>query len=241
MFIKKMITQLFRSLGFELKRYAIASSTNYRAQRFFSDYKFDTVLDVGAYDGTYAMSLRNLGFKGRIISFEPLSKIYPKILGHSKNDINWIVPPRMAIGAKEGVKSINIAANYTSSSIKGMEDAHLISAPESKFVGSELVNVYSLDKVAGEFVNSENVVFLKLDVQGYETEVLKGAQKILPIIKGMQIELSLIPLYKDQLVFKQMLSYIEKLGYQLWDMQPCFRDKVTGQLLQIDGIFIRND
>ena len=230
-----------RSLGFEIKRYTTASSTYHRVHKFFSDNKFDTVIDVGAYDGTYAMSLRDLGFSGRIISFEPLSKIYPKILGNSKKDKKWIVPPRMAIGAEEGIKSINIAANYTSSSIMGMEDAHLNSAPESKFVGSEPVNVYTLDKVAGEFVNSENVVFLKLDVQGYEAEVLKGAQKILPIVKGMQIELSLVPLYKDQLVFKQMLTYIEQLGYYLWDMQPCFRDKATGKLLQIDGIFVRND
>ncbi len=239
-FIKEKINHLFRRLGFEIKRFNAVSSKFSRVHKFFSDHQFDTVLDVGASDGTYANYLRELGFNGRIISFEPLSEVYPKIVEHSKKDINWIVAPRMALGAEDGIKSINIAANSTSSSILEMEDAHLLGSPESKFVGSELVNVFKLDKVVGKYVNPRNIVFLKLDVQGYEFEVLEGAHKTLPFIKGLQIEIAIEPLYKNQLIFKEMLNYVAQLGYELWDIQPCFRDKLTGKLLQFDGIFVRS-
>ena len=239
-FIKEKINHLSRRLGFEIKRFNAVSSKFSRVHKFFSDYIFDTVLDVGAYVGTYAKYLRELGFDGRIISFEPLSEVYPKIVEHSKKDINWIVAPRMALGAEDGIKSINIAANYTSSSILEMEDSHLLGSPESIFVGSEMIRVFKLDNVVGNFIKPENVVFLKLDVQGYELEVLEGAHKTLPFIKGLQIEISIEPLYKNQLIFNEMLNYVEQLGYELWDMQPCFWDKLTGKLLQFDGIFLRN-
>ncbi len=239
-FIIEKINHLTRRLGFEIKRFNAVSSKFSRFHKFFSDYKFDSVLDVGAYDGTYAINLRQLGFDGRIISFEPLSEVYPRIVEHSKKDIKWIVAPRMALGAEDGIKSINIAANYTSSSILDMEDSHMVGAPESIYIGSEMIRVFKLDNVVGNFIKPENVVFLKLDVQGYELEVLEGAQKTLPFIKGLQIEISIEPLYKNQIIFKEMLIHIEQLGYKLWDIQPCFRDKLTGKLLQFDGIFVRN-
>ena len=144
------------------------------------------------------------------------------------------------VALSKGIKSINIAANYTSSSILDMEDSHMVGAPESIYIGSEMIRVFKLDNVVGNFIKPENVVFLKLDVQGYELEVLEGAQKTLPFIKGLQIEISIEPLYKNQTIFKEMLIHIEQLGYELWDIQPCFRDKLTGKLLQFDGIFVRN-
>ena len=148
--------------------------------------------------------------------------------------------PKYGLGAEDGIKSINIAANYTSSSILEMENAHLLGSPESFFIGSEMIKVFKLDNVASNYIKPENFVFLKIDVQGYEFEVLEGAHKTLPFVRGMQIEISMEPLYKKQLIFKEMLNYIEQLGYELWDIQPCFRDKLTGKLLQFDGIFVRN-
>ena len=62
---------------------------------------------------------------------------------------------------------------------------------------------------------------------------------ILPKIKGVQIELSLVPLYENQLLFLGMLDYITNLGFELWDISPGFRDKQSGKLLQFDGIFFR--
>ena len=237
--IKKTIKKLFRKLGFDLIRYNPASSQNTRILEFFSTYKIDTVLDVGANIGQFAMGLRESGYKGRIISFEPLSEAYSHLLINSKKDANWIIAPRMAIGNKEGKKTINISGNSYSSSILKMTETHIKGAPDSAYIDSEEIYINKLDNIWGTFLKNKDSIFIKIDVQGYELEVLEGAINTLPKIKGIQIELSLVPLYENQLLFRDMLDYITNLGFELWDMLPVFRDRQSGKLLQFDGIFFR--
>jgi len=81
---------------------------------------------------------------------------------------------------------------------------------------------------------------MKIDVQGYELQVLEGASNILSKIKGMQIELSLVLLYENQLLFLDMLDYITNLGFEIYDILPVFKDRQSGKLLQFDGIFFRS-
>ena len=238
--IKKTIKKLFRKLGFDLIRYNSVSSYNARILEFFSNYKIDTVLDVGANIGQYALWLRECGYRHRIISFEPLSEAYSHLLINSKNDPNWIIAPRMAIGNEEGKKSINISGNSVSSSILKMTNTHIKGAPESVYISSEEVYINKLDNIWGTFLKNKNNIFIKIDVQGYESQVLEGAINILPKIKGVQIELSLVPLYENQLLFLGMLDYITNLGFELWDISPGFRDIQSGKLLQFDGIFFRS-
>lgn len=237
--IKKTIKKLFKKLGFDLTRYNPASSQNAGILEFFPVYKIDTVLDVGANVGQFAMELRESGYKGRIISFEPLSEAYSHLLINSKNDPNWIVAPRMAIGNKEGRKTINVSGNSYSSSILKMTGTHIKGAPDSAYIDSEEIYINKLNNIWKTFLKNEDNIFIKIDVQGYELEVLKGATNILSMIKGMKIELSLVPLYEGQLLFLDMLDYIANLGFELWDILPGFRDKQSGKLLQFDGIFFR--
>ena len=238
--INKIIKKVFRKLGFDLTRYNPASSQNARILEFFSIYKIDTVLDIGANIGQFAMGLRESGYKGHIISFEPLSEAYSHLLINSKNDPNWIIAPRMAIGNEKGKKTINISGNFVSSSILKMTDTHIKGALKSAYIGSEEIYIDKLANVVGNYLGNGENVFIKIDVQGYELEVLKGAVNILSKIKGMQIELSLVPLYKSQLLFLDMLVYITNLGFELWDISPGFRDRQSGKLLQFDGIFFRS-
>jgi FkbM family methyltransferase len=237
--IKKTIKKLFRELGFDLIRYNPASSQNARILKFFSIYKIDTVLDIGANIGQFAMELRESGYNGHIISFEPLSEAYSHLLINSKNDPNWFIAPRMAIGNEEGKESINISGNFYSSSILKMTGTHIKGAPNSAYIDSEEIYINKLDNIWKTFLKNEDNIFIKIDVQGYELKVLKGAINILSKIKGMKIELSLVPLYEGQLLFPEMLDYITNLGFELWDISPGFRDKQSGKLLQFDGIFFR--
>jgi len=132
--IKKTIKKLFRKLGFDLIRYNPASSYNARILKFFSICKIDTVLDIGANIGQFAMGLRDSGYNGRIISFEPLSEAYSHLSINSKNDSKWIIAPRMAIGNGEGKKTINISGNSYSSSILKMTGTHIKGAPDSAYI-----------------------------------------------------------------------------------------------------------
>lgn len=239
---KKIIKKLARSLGVDLKRYNVQTSEAAKMQRLLAYHNIDLVFDVGANIGQYAKLLRELGYSGRIVSFEPLSSAYSQLKAVSKKDPLWEIAPQTAIGNQEGEIVINIAGNSYSSSALPMLDAHLESAPESAYSGSETVKLSRLDTLAKDYIKSETKsIFLKIDVQGLEKQVLEGATAILPLVKGIKLELSLVPLYEGQVLFKEMIDIIEKLGYELYGIEPGFTAEKTGRVLQMDGIFFKPD
>lgn len=240
--LKKTIKKLARSLGVDLKRYNVQTSEAAKMQRLLAYHNIDLVFDVGANIGQYAKLLRELGYSGRIVSFEPLSSAYSQLKAVSEKDPLWEIAPQTAIGNQEGEITINIAGNSQSSSALPMLDAHLESAPESAYSGSETVKLSRLDTLAKDYIKSETKsIFLKIDVQGLEKQVLEGATAILPLVKGIKLELSLVPLYEGQVLFKEMIDIVEKLGYELYGIEPGFTAEKTGRMLQMDGIFFKPD
>ena len=80
---------------------------------------------------------------------------------------------------------------------------------------------------------------MKIDTQGFEWQVLNGAQNVLPGIHGILLELSLIPLYEGQHLWQEMIVRLEQEGFTFWALQPGFVDPHNGRTLQVDGIFYR--
>ncbi len=196
------------------------------------------VLDVGANIGQYASKVRQQGFQGRIISFEPMSKEFRLLCHFVSNDPNWSCK-QLAIGAYDGVCTINIAGNSYSSSILPMLKRHIDNAPDSAYVDREMVWIARLDSIKDEIVKSNERVYLKMDVQGYEMEVLKGAPSMLKQVEIIELELSVSPLYENQVLYEPMMNYLSDLGFDLVCMERGFSDLFSGEVLQFDGIFIR--
>lgn len=236
----KIIKNLANELGWEIRKYHPAISEIPRMYQSLVYHKIDLILDVGANVGQYGMLLRRLGYTGRIVSFEPLSSAYSQLKAVSQNDSLWEIAPRTAIGNENSQISINISANSQSSSVLNILDTHVNAASNSAYIGSEKVKLNRLDSIALNYLEKDaNSVFLKIDVQGFEKQVLEGATNILPRIKGIQTEMSLIPLYRGQLLFRETIELLDKLGYELYSVIPGFADPDTGRLLQMDGIFFK--
>lgn len=209
-----------------------------RRRKLLEGYKIDIVLDVGANTGQYGKELRAIGYKGRIVSFEPLTSAYKELLKTANSDGSWIAL-RFALGDAEGKAVLNIAGNSMSSSILDMLPSHAKSAPESQYVGREQVEVRTLDSVFDTICSQEQSILLKIDTQGFEKHVLDGAERSLRFINTIQLEMSLIPLYQGELLFPELSQLLYQKGYRLASIEPVFADRETGQLLQIDGIFHR--
>jgi len=202
-------------------------------------YKIDTVLDIGANSGQFAQQMRvDIGFTGRILSFEPLSTAFQSLQMNAQNDQAWEVF-NYAIGDTEEKQEINIAGNSYSSSLLNMLPSHLKSAPDSKYIGKETIDIKTLDSVFENLCKTAKNVYLKIDTQGFESKVLKGAENSLAHIDTVQMEMSLIPLYDGELLLNEMLSIMSKKGYALIAIEQGFSDPASGQLLQVDGIFHR--
>jgi FkbM family methyltransferase len=199
------------------------------------------VLDVGANTGQFAEKLRDAGFHGRIVSFEPSTAAHSTLSKRARRDANWVIAPRMALGDYDGTTTLNLAGNSASSSVLSMLPSHVNADPKSWYVGSEPVDVRTLDSVSAGLVSANERVFLKLDVQGFEHKVLQGAERFLARVAGIQIELSLVPLYDGEHLFHPMLHDLEERGYEIWSLTPGFVDPNTGRLLQVDAVFFRNE
>jgi hypothetical protein len=122
-----------------------------------------------------------------------------------------------------------------------MLNIHKSAAIESEYIGSEYVSITRLDDVFKNYVNLGSNSFIKIDTQGYEWEVIMGATETLKSAKGVICELSLVPLYSAQKLWREIIDTIEKMDFKLWAIQKGFTNPITGQTLQMDAIFIKKD
>jgi FkbM family methyltransferase len=207
---------------------------------FLASRDIDLVLDVGASTGSYAWTIRHGGYGGRICSFEPLKASFASLEKLAAKDPDWSCL-RLALGARPGESEINVAGNADSSSLLEMGERHIRSDPASVYVGRETVEVSTVDAIWDRVVKDGESVFLKLDVQGFELEALRGAERSLPVLEGVQVELSLVPLYEGAPAWTEVITYLQERGFQPQRLEPAFEDPRTGEVLQIDGVFTRND
>lgn len=197
------------------------------------------VIDVGANIGQFAQGLRRAGYTGRTISFEPLAEAHSRLLAISKHDSRWEIAPRMVIGDHEGDTNFHVSANSVSSSVLDMLDQHAKAAPNSQYISNERVRVAKLDTALSVELRKDVIPFLKIDTQGYEDRVLDGAQRTLGELRGLQMEMSFIPLYKEQKLFDEMMTRVQALGFAVWTICPGFWDRANGRMLQVDVVFFK--
>jgi FkbM family methyltransferase len=236
-------TAMFKRLGYDIVPHAEPGATEEEARRtrLISSLGVTLVLDIGANSGQFATTLRKSGYGGRIVSFEPLSAVFAELQSMCATDPAWECR-QFALGASDGTAEINIAGNAgASSSMLEMKERHLRSAPESRYVGTEQVEVKTLDSIWPEIVANSDRVYLKLDVQGLELEVLRGAADSLAKAIAVQAELSLVPLYEGAPSYRELIDHLDERGLRLAGLEAGHDDRQTGEMLQADGIFVRGD
>ena len=227
-----------RQCGYEVLRYEKAHSAQEMIAELIRQRRINLVLDVGANLGQFAHGLRAASYRGRIVSFEPIASVHKQLSQAAEGDPEWMVSDRMAIGAADGSIEINIAANSESSSVLSMLPSHTEAVPQSKYVSTEQVPLRPLDKVCE--LSPTDRVLLKIDVQGFEREVLTGARAVLEKSQVVISELSLVALYGNQVLAREIWDLLAAHGFEPWSLEPCFRDPRDGRVLQLDGIFTRS-
>ena len=231
-----------RTLGFDLERFQPATSRVAQQRAMLTHHGINLILDVGANVGQYGVELRReIGYGGRIVSFEPMKGAYEALRRTAGPDPLWEVAERAAIGASEGNVTLNVSSNLVSSSVLPMLSAHMEAAPGSRYQATEVVPVTTLDAVAPRYLRADSVAFLKIDTQGYESHVLDGASRTLEQALGLQMEISIVPLYAGQKLMPELMARVAGLGFELWSTHCAFADPVSGRTLQIDATFFRPD
>ena len=230
----QVVKKVFLSLGFRIERYFPE-----RDILIPKNIELDIFFDVGANVGSYVEQIRKQGYLGKVVSFEPTSAAHKVLLSQSLKDGNWSVYERCALGDKNGTIKINVSLNSYSSSVLSMSQLHLDAAPGSEFVSQESVPIFRISDVWKSKFSQYRKVGLKIDVQGFELDVLAGAIEILHFIEFIQIEMSLAQVYEGQSLYTDVDSLLRSYGFFLWKVLPGFCNPQTGQLLQFDGIYVR--
>lgn len=234
----KLLKSQFQAVGLDITRFP--GNQFQKRIILLKKYGIDVILDVGASWGGYAISMRAAGYRNQLISFEPIPQSFVKLAAHFKKDKQWY-GYNFALGNINGKHIINISADYESSSILPICEAHILNARNSSIVGTETVAIKRLDTIFNELDIRDKRIFMKIDTQGYECQVLEGAENVLESIIGIQLEMSTEELYKGQILYEEMMHYLLRKGFSLCSIEPGFSSKIDGRLLQFDGIFFKTD
>ena len=227
-----LIRRTLRRLGVDVR----PATPNLRD--FIEDRKIDLVLDVGANVGQFGTSLRNRGYRGKIVSFEPLDSEYQWLATVAASDGSWEAH-QFALGATAEVTTINVSDNSVFSSIQALNTVANEFDSRTVVRRIETIRVRTLDEI---FPDLGGNVLLKIDTQGYEKQVLEGGRQMLPRLKGILLELPIIRIYQDTWKFHEAAEFMASIGFVPAQIEPVsYHTKDRVSLVEVDCLFRPHD
>ena len=199
------------------------------------------MIDAGANSGQYGAFLRSIGFKGYILSFEPVAHVFEELQSAAKHDSKWRCY-QYALGDREEKKEINVYKSTVFSSFLRANDYSKSTWNSLKDVHPEIVQVRKLEDMYKELTQDLGSVtcMLKLDTQGYDVNVFQGARAILGNIEALQSEISTIKVYEDMPDGLDALKLFREQGFYISGMFPINREESLAAI-EFDCLLVRRE
>ena len=237
--IKNIIHRIFNEKGYSIIRTpSVELDIELGKYKWLQEYGIQTIIDVGANIGQFSNKISKILPNANIFAFEPLNNCYTELLSNVKHNTN-IECFNFALGKEEGIFDMYSNDFSPSSSLLKMDKTHVDLFPQTSETSIEQINVKTLDS----FLNTIKInrkVLLKIDVQGYELNVLKGAEEILNQVDIIILESSFMPLYENQPLFHEIYSYLFAKDFRYNGRFDQLLSPKNGISIQEDSIFIRN-
>lgn len=195
-----------------------------------------TIIDIGSNEGQFINEINSLLPQKKIFAFEPIPECYQKLLENTKHAN--VTAFNIGLSDTKGATNINVSNNLVSSSILEMKDLHKTSYPESHFVKTQQISIEKLDDTLQPFDLQGNIL-IKMDVQGYERQVIKGGEKTFLKASALIIESIFEPFYEGQWLFDDLYDYFTRAGFKFMGFTDQVNSPKTGIPLYADSIFIK--
>jgi FkbM family methyltransferase len=238
--LKELVRKGATRVGCQLGRLPAMESLGQHLREVFAELQITCVLDVGAHVGQYGRFLRNIGYEGQIVSFEPIQANFAALLQRSAGDRRWTAL-RMALGNHNAIVPMNVAHVTQFSSFLSPNQYSLDRFDGFSHVDRvEMVEMKRLDVIFDACVAPAHDarVFLKLDTQGYDLNVLEGAGSCLDRTLGLQSELSVKPLYEGMTGYITAMSSLHRMGFDLTGVFPVLRDEHL-RIVEFDSVMVK--
>lgn len=202
-------------------------------------YDFDSILDIGASTGQFALTASDIFRRAKVHAFEPLQSSREVLVARVKGVRGQRVRVwAQALGPRAQQGLIHVSGYSPSSSILPMLPTHVEAFPGTEALRDEKLEIVSLDSLTEELAVGGQCL-IKIDVQGYEMEVLRGGQQTLKHARIIIVEASLVPLYAGAPIFDDIMSYLRAAGFRFIGIGSVLCHPSTRRTLQIDAVFER--
>jgi FkbM family methyltransferase len=203
-----------------------------------ANFRFDTVVDIGANRGQFALTARKAYPRAQIHSFEPLAEPQAVFRRVFAGDPGVTLYP-YAIGREKTSATLHVTREDDSSSLLAVTATQTGLFPGAAEVATRQVAVSPLSQALDPSV-IQGQALLKIDVQGYELEVLQGCEDLLPCFSHLYIECSFIELYAGQALAHQVIAWLAVRGFDLTSLHNLYYGK-NGLAVQGDFLFTRRE
>ena len=173
------------------------------------------LIDAGAHEGTFSMAFARICPEVPIWCFEPCSATFLELKRRTKQ-IRNLKAINEALGSRSRTAVLSVGELEQANSLMEMSQGHIENWPLSVRTSEEHVKISTIDSYADTEKWVGNI-FLKSDVQGYEMEVFIGARRTLGITSVIQVECSLIELYRNAPTLSDIYAHLTECGFRLID------------------------
>lgn len=225
------------AIGFEVIRKKRHPSLNSHLEKVLREYDINMVVDVGANYGQFARSLRKIGYRGPIYSFEPVSECFAHLEKIARRQPDWHIY-RLGVGSDRAVMDIHVSTSTDLSSLLphnafGQERFQKISVKDR-----ETIQIDTLDSILADVLRAPDIrMLLKTDTQGFDLQVFEGIREYRDRLNAILCEVSFLPIYDGMPSFDTSINTFVDAGFSVSGLYPVTRNKDLS-LIEMDCILV---
>jgi FkbM family methyltransferase len=235
-----VIKSLAKSMGYELVKRHQNPSIMFHLIDLTKLNQIDLVLDVGANIGQFASEIMKAGYTGEVHSFEPVKNTFKELDLAASGNSNWHVH-NFAMGETQGESEINVSNASNFSSMLNTSDYGKERYKKSAVEYTEIIQINTIDSFLKENITNlkERRILLKTDTQGFDLQVIEGAQESMSSVHCLLCEISLIPIYEGMPNYLDSLKAFESHGFIATGFYPISRNRANLALIEMDCVMIK--
>ena len=210
-----LVKRSAQKIGIAINFYPPPGSFERQLRDLLAQMEINVMLDVGAFVGNYAKELRDVGYKGRIISFEPVPASYDQLKARMQHDPLWF-GQQFGLSDENRQAQMNTFGRGDFNSLltlrKDSEEAYRL---DPSLRSQTAIQLRRLDAVLPQLIEGIQSprIFMKIDTQGHDVSVVRGAAGVLDKILGLQSELPAVQIYDGMTSMSEVLEYYSGCGF----------------------------